>query len=247
MKTDKKYPPKVAGWILHHLAYQEDELSLMGDIEEDYSDICAEKGILRARLWYWIQVFISLPPFLKSYAYWSVVMFKNYIKTALRVIQKNKAFSFINITGLAVGMACCVLILLWVQDELSYDRFHEDYKQLYRLILKHEGKWFTSSPWALAPILKEEYEEVILCTRYAQRSFVAAYGERSFYESVAFVDPDFFKMFTFPLIAGNPKDLFPTINSGVITERTAKKYFGNEDPIGKALILDTDTEFTVTG
>ena len=179
--------------------------------------------------------------------YWSVIMFKNYLKTALRVLKKHKAFSFINITGLAVGMACCVLILLWVQDELSYDRFHENHKQLYRLILKHEGKWFTASPWALAPILKEEYEEVALCTRYASRSFVASHGERSFYESVAFVDPDFFEMFTFPLIEGNPKALFPTINSAVITERTAKKYYGNENPIGKALVLDTDTEITVTG
>ena len=247
MNTDKKYPPKVAGWLLRHLAYQEDELSLMGDVEEEYSDICADKGVFCARCWYWIQVLISLPSFLKSYVYWSVVMFRNYLKTALRIIQKHKAFSFINITGLAVGMACCVLILLWVQDELSYDRFHEDHEQLYRLILKHEGKWFTASPWALAPILKEEYEEVTLCTRYAQRSFVASYGERSFYESVAFVDPDFFEMFTFPLLSGNPQALFPTNNSGVITESTAKKYFGNEDPIGKALRIDTDTDFTVTG
>ena len=138
-------------------------------------------------------------------------MFKNYIKIALRNIKKHKGYSFINIAGLAIGMACCILILLWVQDEVSYDRFHENHKQLYRLILKHEGKWFTASPWALAPILKEEYEEVTLCTRFAQRSFVAAYGERSFYESVAFVDPDFFEMFTFPLIGGNPRLCFPRI------------------------------------
>jgi putative ABC transport system permease protein len=247
MSTKKKRPPKIAAWILRHLAYEEDEPSLMGDVEEDYSDICTKKGVIRARCWYWIQVFISLPPFLKSYVYWSVVMFKNYLKTALRVIQKHKAFSFINITGLAVGMACCVLILLWVQDELSYDRFHEDHKQLYRLILKHEGKWFTASPWALAPILKEEYEEVTLCTRYAQRSFITAYGDRSFYESFAFVDPDFFEMFTFPLVEGNLKALFPTLNSIVITERTAKKYFGNENPLGKALVIDNDTESTITG
>jgi putative ABC transport system permease protein len=247
MVEKKKKIPKIAAWILNHISYKEDELPLMGDIEEEYTDVYAKMGAFRARCWYWIQVFISMPSFLKSYVYWSVIMFKNYLKIALRVLKKHKAFSFINITGLAVGMACCVLILLWVQDELSYDKFHENNKRLYRLILKHEGKWFTASPWALAPILKEEYEEVTLCTRYANRSFIAAHGERSFYESVAFVDPDFFEMFTFPIIGGDPKALFPTINSAVITERTAKKYFGNEDPIGKALVIDTDTEITVTG
>jgi predicted permease len=247
MNSKKKRPPRVAVWILRHLAYQENEPSLMGDIEEEYSDVSTKKGVFSAKCWYWIQIFISLPAFFKSYVYWSVVMLRNYLKTALRVIQKHKAFSFINITGLAVGMACCVLILLWVQDELSYDRFHENHKQLYRLILKHEGKWLTASPWALAPTLKKDYEEVALYTRYAQRSFVASHGERSFYETVAFVDPDFFKMFTFPLIDGNPETLFPTNNSGVITEKTAKKYFGNESPVGKSLMLDTDSEFTVTG
>jgi len=247
MNTVNKRPPRIAAWILRRLSQKEDELSLMGDVEEDYSDICIKKGVFCARCWCWFQVLISLPSFLKSYVYWSVVMFRNYLKTALRVIQKHKAFSVINITGLGVGMACCVLILLWVQDELIYDRFHEDHEQLYRLILKHEGKWFTGSPWALAPTLKKDYEEVDMYTRYAQRSFVASYGERSFYETAAFVDPDFFEMFTFPLIEGNPQALFPTNNSAVITERTANKYFGKENAIGKALVIDTDSEFTVTG
>jgi hypothetical protein len=247
MNVERKKPPKIVTWLLCRLTFQEDELSILGDIEEEYSDICVNKGAFHARCWYWIQVFISLPSFLKSYVYWSVIMFRNYLKTALRVIRKHKAFSFINITGLAVGMACCVLILLWVQDELSYDRFHENHNQLYRTILKHEGKWYTASPWALAPILKEEYEEVTLCTRYAGRNFIAAHGERSFYESIAFVDLDFFEMFTFPLIEGNPKVLFPTNNSAVITERTAKKYFGDEDPMGKALIINNNTELSVTG
>ncbi len=247
MSTERKKPPKIAVWILRHMISREDEISLMGDIEEDYSEICAKKGAFCAGCWYGIQVLISLPSFLRSYVYWSVTMFRNYLKTALRVIQKHRAFSFINITGLAVGMACCVLILLWVQDELSYDKYHMNHKQLYRLILKNEGQWYTSSPWALAPILKEEYPEVTLCTRYARRNLIAARGEHSFYESVAFVDPDFFEMFTFPIVKGNPQAPFPTNNSAVITERTAKKYFGNEDPVGKTFTINNDTEFSVTG
>ncbi len=247
MHVEKKRPPIIAAWLLRHLAFQEDESSLMGDIEEDYRDALTKWGAFKAACWYWLQIVLSIPAFCKSYVYWSSVMFKNYLKTALRIVKKHKSFSFINIAGLAVGMACCVLILMWVQDELSYDRFHANHKQLYRTILNHEGQWYTASPWALAPILKEEYPEVTLCTRYAGRNLLCAYQERSYYEPVAFVDPDFFEMFTFPLIKGNSESPFPTNNSAVITERTAKKYFGNEDPIGKVLKINNDTELFVTG
>lgn len=174
-------------------------------------------------------------------------MIRNYLKVALRVIKKHKGYSFINITGLAVGIACCVLILLWVQDELSFDTFHENYKELYRINLNIEGQWTDSSPWALAPILKREYPEVLLATRYRFNTLLVTHAEKSFYEQSAFVDPDFFEMFTFPLVEGDPKNPFPTLNSVVITERTAIKYFGREDPIGKTLTISDRTKFSVAG
>ncbi|MGD8539303.1 MAG: hypothetical protein PVI66_11360, partial [Candidatus Aminicenantes bacterium] len=82
MNTKKRRPPKIAAWILRHLAYQDDEISILGDAEEDYTDIRAQNGVFCAICSYWIQVLISLPTFLKSYVYWSVVMFRNYLKTA---------------------------------------------------------------------------------------------------------------------------------------------------------------------
>ena len=117
-------------------------------------------------------------------------MLWNYLKIALRNIKKHKVFSIVNITGLAVGMACCILILLWVKDEMSYDRFHRDSNSLYRTVMNVEGDWWTATPWAVAPILKRDYPEIAQAARYASRTRLVSEGERSFYETVAFVDDD---------------------------------------------------------
>jgi putative ABC transport system permease protein len=247
MKKQHTGTPRLAIWLLKHLADPEDALSLTGDVEEDYKDICSQKGIFKAKCWAWHQVLISLPPFLKSYIYWSCTMIKNYLKIAFRVIKKHKGYSFINITGLAVGIACCVLILLWVQDELSFDRFHKNHKQIYRTTLNIKGQWTSSSPWALAPILKREYPEIRSATRYRENDILFTYEDKSFYEETAFVDPDFFDIFTFPWVTGSRDNPFPTLTSVIITERTAAKYFGNEDPLGKTFTVNNRTKLSVTG
>jgi len=247
LKAKKKKPSRVAIWLLRHLSDPEDALSLLGDFEEEFVDFCSQRGRIRSGCWVWFQVLISIPSFCKSYVYWSLAMIKNYLKIALRVIKKHKGYSFTNIAGLAVGIACCVLILLWVQDELSFDTFHENYKELYRTNLNIEGQWTNSSPWALAPILKREYPEVLLATRYRFNTLLVTLAEKSFYEQSAFVDPDFFEMFTFPMVEGDQKNPLPTLNSVVITKRTANKYFGREDPIGKTLTINDRTKFSVTG
>ena len=239
--------PRLAIWLLLHMADPEDALSLAGDIEEDYKDIRTQKGKFKAVCWAWHQVLISLPPFLKSYVYWSSAMIKNYLKIAFRVIKKHKGYSFINITGLAVGIACCVLILLWVQDELSYDRFHKNYTEIYRTTLNIAGRWSGSSPWALAPILKREYPEIQSATRYRENNLLITHKDKSFYEGVAFVDPDFFDIFTFPWVMGNQDAPLAALDSAIITERTATKYFGNEDPLGKTITANNNTKFSVTG
>ncbi len=247
MKTQKNRPPRIILWLFQRLAEPEDAPSLVGDFEEDYADLLSQRGKFKAASWAWIQVLLSLPSFCKSAIYWSFTMLKNYLKIALRVIKKHKGYSFINITGLAVGMACCVLILLWVQDELSYDTFHKNYREIYRTALNVEGQWYSSSPWALAPILKSEYPEVIAATRYRYNTLLVTYGDRSHNEQVAFVDPDFFEIFTFPIIQGDSTNPFPTLYSVVITERTASKYFGREDPIGKAVTINDRIKFSITG
>jgi predicted permease len=174
-------------------------------------------------------------------------MFKNYFKIALRNIKKNKTYSFINVFGLALGIAVCSLILLWVQDELSYDSYHNNLDNIYEVVLNVEGEWWDSSNWALSPILKQQYPEVERATRYAGRTRLLKYRESSFYESGTFVDEDFFEMFTYQFVKGNPKTALSTINSIILTEETATKYFASEDPIGKVLTMSNETNLTVTG
>ena len=174
-------------------------------------------------------------------------MIKNYLKITWRNIRNNKIYSFINIMGLAVGMGCCILILLWVQDELSFDKFHENYGDIYRTIPELQGTKYSSNPLSLARVFKEQYPEVRQITRFCSRYWLMKYGDKIYNESGAMVDDDFLKIFTFPLIRGTPETVFANRESIVLTERAVAKYFGTQDAIGKSLLINNDTELTVTG
>lgn len=177
-------------------------------------------------------------------------MIQNYLKIALRNLLRQKGYSFINIAGLAVGMACCILIFLWVQDEVSYDRFHENIGSLYRVYRTSvsEGKVRrTAITTAMAgPALVEEFPEIIYATRFddkGKRLVIA--GEERFKDEIALADGDFFSMFSFPIILGDPQTALVDPSSVVITERASQKYFGAENPIGQTLDIDR-REYTVS-
>jgi putative ABC transport system permease protein len=174
-------------------------------------------------------------------------MFKNYLKIALRNMIRHRVYSFINITGLALGMVCCILILLWVQDELSFDRFHKNSDRLYLCVNKLDDGWSSTSPWMLAPTLKKDFPEIEKYSRFSLRDLLVKYADQSFYETIGFVDPDFLEMFSFPLIIGDPSSALTVKESVVISERSAQKYFRGEDPIGKILRVNQNANLTVTG
>jgi putative ABC transport system permease protein len=179
-------------------------------------------------------------------------MFKNYLKITFRNIVRQKGFSFINIFGLAVGMAVCILILLWVQFELTYDRFHKNSDDLYRIIKvwrKGEVAHQAVTPAPLAPALKEEFPEIIAAARfYSTGTWLLKHGETASYENRGvFTDPSVFHMFSFPLVKGNPQTALSHPNSIVLTEAMAARYFNDEDPIGKTLRVDNQYDFFVTG
>ena len=181
-------------------------------------------------------------------------MFGNYLKVAVRNIVRHKGYSFINITGLAVGMACFILIVLWVRDELSYDKFHLNADRLY-LVTDYEQYAdgdelnFSVNPAELAPTLIREYPEIVDAARYKTRpGRVIRRGDRFFSEDrLAVADPSFFTLFSFNFIKGEPAKVLSSPNSIVITQRMASKYFGDEDPIGKILQVDGRVNFDVTG
>lgn len=181
-------------------------------------------------------------------------MLKSYLKIAWRNLLKNKVFSFINISGLAIGISACFIILLFIQDELSYDRFNEKADRIVRVVFKSSvngGK--INEPFVMPPVaqtMKNDYPEVEEATRI--RTYgnpKVSYGDKTFQNgSFAYVDSDFFKVFTIPLLRGDASTALQQPNRIVITEETAKKYFGNEDPIGKVLKFYNGTSlYTVTG
>ncbi|MGC4101691.1 ABC transporter permease [Ferruginibacter sp.] len=181
-------------------------------------------------------------------------MLKNYFKTAWRSLVRGKSFSFINIAGLAAGMAGAILILLWLQHEISFDKFHskkDDLYEVYGLTSNTDGHPFAipvvSQP--LAPALKQNYPEVAAATRVKDLGHFLFTADNKSFTNVAasIVDPSFLQMFDFPLVKGNTAAQLTNIYSITITEKFAKKLFGTTDAMGKTIRIDSVDNFTVTG
>ncbi len=241
------YPPKAAKLLLRILSSREREDAYFGDIEELFFDRVKRRGLGKAKLWYWREVLKATPRFVQESIRWRFTMIRNYLKIALRNIARHKGYSLINISGLAVGMACCILILLWVFDELSYDRFHENLDQLYHVVVSTEHGPGESSPWALIPALKNEYPEVMKGSHFFRATLLMKVDDHLFNEACALAMPEFLEMFSFPLIKGNAQNAFTDRNSVVLTEKTAAKYFGDKDPIGQTIQFNNRVDLQVTG
>ncbi len=178
-------------------------------------------------------------------------MFNNYLKVALRNMQRHVGFSSISIIGLAVGMAVCILILLWVQDELSYDRFHENADQLHRVAFSADAERFRGEfvPGPLAAYLKDEYPEIVNSTVFCRHSRMKlSFEGNGLFCAGSFVDPSFFEMFSFPFVQGDPKTALSEPLSVVITKDLAKRMFGGHtDVVGKAITIEGAVDLTVCG
>ncbi len=182
-------------------------------------------------------------------------MLKNYLKVALRNIWRNKVFSFINVAGLALGLACSLLILLWVQDELRYDRFHAQGDRLYRVMANlHWGTLLTieTTPGPLTEALKREMPEFTHVVKVGTDNFGGMFkvdNTSGLEKGGRLASPDFFQMFSFPLVEGNARTALLEPNAVVISRTLARKYFGNGSPVGKIIRFNggEDIDFMVTG
>ncbi|MFT4203127.1 MAG: ABC transporter permease [Chitinophagaceae bacterium] len=179
-------------------------------------------------------------------------MFKNYFKTAIRSLLRNKGYSLLNIMGLAIGMASTILILLWVGNELSTDRFYSKIDRLY--VMNNRDKFsgqlnvWSSTPKIMGPTIKQDYPEVEDMSRVGRdANFLFTVGEKKITENGAYVDSTFFNLFDLPLLSGDTKAALTGINKVVLTQSFAKNLFGNENPIGKTVKIDSTDIFTVTG
>ena len=183
-------------------------------------------------------------------------MFKNYLKVAWRNLLRQKLYAFINIFGLAVGLAFCALIFLYVRDEHTFDQFHEQRDQIYRVYKTNynpDGSAERSEAWLpmpLGPAMKADLPEVEQSVRFKQRQCFARAGTKALKEDILFADASILEVFTFPLLRGNPQTALAGLNNVVLSESMARKYFGDEDPMDKRLALrltDHFEDFVVTG
>jgi putative ABC transport system permease protein len=176
----------------------------------------------------------------------------NHLKIAWRYLFRNKAFSFVNISGLAIGMASAILILLWIHSEWTFDQFHSKKERIYQLysraIFDGELQAWGQTPMVMAPVIKSDYPEV---EEVVRMNWVAAFilktGDKQLQTTGFLTDPGVFKVFDFPLIKGDPNTALTAPHSIVITESLAKRLFGEEDAMGKLIKIDSNALFTVTG
>ena len=182
----------------------------------------------------------------------------SHLKIAFRKMRKQKAYSFINTIGLALGITCSFLIFYWAQDELGYNRFHEKADRIFMVNKTYqigsETEYNSSTPIPLARAVKDNFAEVVDATRFHRIRALVSFKENDenednlFYEhNVCGVDPSFFEIFTFPFIKGGPAAVLSEPDSIVVTESVAAKYFGREDPIGRTLTFDHDKDFVIRG
>ena len=243
---------KLLEFFLKNLIPFEDQENLAGDFSEMSDRIFQQKGKVSAIFWYVFQILKLLPSYFKNYTHWSLIMIFNYLKLAVRNIKKYATYSFINIAGLAIGTACVILILLFVQDELSYDRFHEKADRIYRVVDSFDLPGgidrdfaFTSAPFA--PTLKQDFPEVEDAARLLTRRWMVTYEDKKYFEDFLFyADASVFNIFTIPLVVSHPETALTAPNTVVISETTALKYFGKDDPVNKTLNIN-DQDYKVTG
>ena len=171
-------------------------------------------------------------------------MLNNYFKTAWRNLLKNKVFSFINIFGLSTGIACFVLIASFVYNELNYDKYPKNAKDIYRVHVSLTGNGdvavYPNVDVAVGEGMKNAFPEILASTRISPVKDYVKYNDKQFKEQhLAFADSNFLQLFSIPLIEGSDKDALVQPNSIVISKALAKKYFGNEEAVGKSLTIGT--------
>jgi len=239
--------------LLGALISERRNYGLFGDIEELFDRQAAVKGRFRASLWLWSQVLRTLVHSGLNSLYWSGVLLKNSLKITYRNFKRQKLYTVINLAGLAVGMACFILIMTYVHYETGYDAFHKNGGRTYRLTMSgtFSGADFNlaTSNGAIAPDLMKELPEIenVVRSRRRYRTPVEFADKLFFEEGILWSDASFFDVFSFRLLEGDPGKALAAPFSAVLTRSAAGRYFGHGDPMGKVLRVNHALDHTVTG
>jgi len=245
-------PPLLPRLLLKVLRRGEDFHEIADDIQEVYVQLMETGPKWKAKTWYFFRVLESIPSLIIDSIYWRMFMLNNYLKIALRNFQRHKGYSFINLAGFAIGMTCCLLILIYIRHETSYDKYHTDGDRVYRIVqdirTQTSNRVFAPISPMVAPTLKADFPQV----EHAARTITA--GNRLvrredvfFYEDrFMWADQELFDILTIPFVRGNPQDALSRPRTVVITKRMAEKYFGHAEPMGQLLTIN-QLEYEVTG
>lgn len=227
----------------------------IGDYQEIFHRIAETEGRIRANRWYWSQIVRSLIPFIINSIQWRVIMLKNNLRIALRVIKNHRGFSFINIFGLSVGLAAFLIIFMYVGYELSFDRFHANHEQIYRLSTHMPGHYHSGkdrmafSRLGTASALHKIFPEIkdYVRIRSGRRSKITLDGQSFFEAGIIYADHNFFNFFSFNLLSGEIADVLSAPYSMVISQEMSEKYFGTANPVGRVLRFNDETDMTIRG
>jgi len=252
LKMNRFYILKIMRWLISRLTDEAMCITIMEDLEHQFASKKQDNGSLSAFIHLLVQCSVIILPIIVEDIFGGLAMLKNYVKIALRNIRKHKGYSFINIFGLAMGTACFILILIWIQDELSYDRFNKDSDRIYRVVKYSDyggnELHVALTPGPLSQAMKDELPEVVEATSVDFAGGMAEYEGKTFNDvETACVEPAFLKIFTYPLIKGDPESALSDKNSIILTEKLAIRIFGNEDPIGKILTFNKIYDYQITG
>ncbi|MFC1725633.1 ABC transporter permease, partial [candidate division KSB1 bacterium] len=252
MNDKKNKPPVIAEKLFVLLTRYKKEYDYKEALREIYDINYKKKGRLLSGFWYWRQVLFSIPQFYYDLLLWSMTMFKNHLKTGFRHFKRGKMFSFINIAGLSLGFTSAILITLFVTDELSYNRFHENADLIYSVI-KTDNYHNTNTrniPVAMGHTMKEYFPEIEYYSGFHIGTTTLRNEGELFEERYTHFYPDFFKMFSFKMLQGSTESLLGSGDNIILTRSAAVRYFGSENALGKTLELGFGRftgEFTVAG
>ncbi|GAB5518615.1 MAG: ABC transporter permease [Rhodothermales bacterium] len=249
------HPPRLAAWLLNVLLPDGRHHTPLGDFEEYFHYLGRTQSYAHAHLWYWRQVLTLIPRRIGNDLFWSVIMLQNYLKTAYRNLMRYKGYTAINLLGLTLGIACFLMIYLYVQDERSYDQFHTNGDRIHRLIVDWERadrdrihNSLTSAP--MGPQFAEDASAVEAYVRFLPTDddmLVQHQSTRTYESDLMFADAAVFDVFTFPLRYGDPQTALAEPHTLVLTESMAERYFGSRNPVGETLRINNTTDYTVTG
>ena len=260
-------PPRWAEWLIGRITAPHIREEVLGDLYELFQNRVRSHGSTKAGLFYVLEMLLLLHPRLwRSPAHSTqlsnqftfdspsnpTAMFSNYFKVALRKLSRHKSYTVINVVSLSLGIACAILIFTLVKYHLSFDHFHANEDRIYRIyteLHKEKVTYSTGVPNPMGEAFRSGYSvaEKVGRIAFVNKRVVSLSPEKKFEEDLAFADPEFLDIFDFPLIEGSSQTALQEPNTALITDRIAKKYFGNQAPIGQLLHIDESLVVRITG